>query len=185
MLSISRGTVREAVRVLVSHGYLETRQGSGTYVRATRDLTGPLSVSRRVGLRDQYETRLALEVEGARLAAIRQTPDVIAALRGLLVLRGEREDGDLAGFIERDLAFHRAIMVASRNKALVEIYDIFSVSIAETIEAGTYTQLPEPDMKAHERIVAAIATGDPATADAAVRTFMAPVFVKLDELHAP
>jgi DNA-binding GntR family transcriptional regulator len=58
MLSISRGTVREAVRVLVSHGYLETRQGSGTYVRATRDLTGPLSVSRRVGLRDQYETRV-------------------------------------------------------------------------------------------------------------------------------
>ncbi|MFP3830822.1 FadR/GntR family transcriptional regulator, partial [Pseudomonas sp. SIMBA_021] len=32
MLSVSRGTVREAVRVLASQGYLETRQGSGTYV---------------------------------------------------------------------------------------------------------------------------------------------------------
>lgn len=29
MLSVSRGTVREAVRVLVSQGILETRQGSG------------------------------------------------------------------------------------------------------------------------------------------------------------
>ncbi len=29
MLSVSRGTIREAVRVLVSQGLLETRQGSG------------------------------------------------------------------------------------------------------------------------------------------------------------
>ena len=37
MLGISRGTVREAVRVLVSQGILETRQGSGTYVRSAID----------------------------------------------------------------------------------------------------------------------------------------------------
>ena len=43
MLSVSRGTVREAVRVLVSQGFLETRQGSGTYVLSTVDATRPLT----------------------------------------------------------------------------------------------------------------------------------------------
>ena len=36
-LGVSRNTVREAVRVLVHVGMLETRQGDGTYVRATKD----------------------------------------------------------------------------------------------------------------------------------------------------
>ena len=37
LLSVSRGTVREAVRVLVAKGFLETKQGSGTYVRSKTD----------------------------------------------------------------------------------------------------------------------------------------------------
>ena len=71
-LSISRGTVREAVRVLVSQGYLETRQGSGTYVLSVVDAIGPLTMARRATLRDQFEARLALDAEAARLAAHRQ-----------------------------------------------------------------------------------------------------------------
>ncbi|MBB3311629.1 DNA-binding FadR family transcriptional regulator [Rhizobium sp. BK196] len=45
MLSVSRGTVREAVRVLVSQGLLETRQGSGTYVLSTTDNSRALSMA--------------------------------------------------------------------------------------------------------------------------------------------
>jgi DNA-binding FadR family transcriptional regulator len=81
MLSVSRGTVREAVRVLVSQGYLETRQGSGTYVLSTVDAARPLTMARRASLRDQFEARVALDAEAARLAALRQTPAVIAGLR--------------------------------------------------------------------------------------------------------
>jgi DNA-binding FadR family transcriptional regulator len=47
MLSVSRGTVREAVRVLVSQGFLDTRQGSGTYVLSTTDTALPLTMARR------------------------------------------------------------------------------------------------------------------------------------------
>ena len=43
----------------------------------------------------------------ARLAASRQTTDMIASLYGLLLVCGERDDGDLSGFIERGLAFHK------------------------------------------------------------------------------
>lgn len=74
MLSVNRGTIREAVRVLVSQGYLETRQGSGTYVLSTTDTNCPLVLARRASLLDQFEARLALDVEAARLACRRQTP---------------------------------------------------------------------------------------------------------------
>ncbi|MDX3976978.1 FadR/GntR family transcriptional regulator [Shinella sp.] len=182
MLSVSRGTVREAVRVLVSQGYLETRQGSGTYVLSTADTSRPLTMARRAGLRDQFEARLALDAQAARLAAMRQTPAVIAGLRGLLTERGNYEGGDKAAFIARDLAFHQAVIAASGNGVLTGMFDFFSTLITETIEATLGEDLPEPDMAAHAAIVDAIESGDPDAADAAVRRFMAPVLSALDRL---
>ncbi len=180
MLSVSRGTIREAVRVLVSQGFLETRQGSGTYVLSTTDTSTPLSMARRASLRDQFEARCALDVEAARLAALRQTPEIIAELRRLLERRGNFEGGDAAAFIERDLAFHKAVIAASGNRAMIDIYDFFAASITETIEATLGAEIPEPDMQAHADIIDAIATGEPAKADAAVRRFMAPILSALD-----
>ena len=178
-LSISRGTVREAVRVLVSQGYLETRQGSGTYVLSVVDAIGPLTMARRATLRDQFEARLALDAEAARLAAHRQTPEVIAELRRLLTERGNYDGHDKAGFVERDLAFHRAVVAASQNSVLVNMYEFFSSLIGETIEATLGKDLQEPDMAAHAAIVE---TGDPELAEAAVRRFMAPVLRDLERL---
>jgi len=181
-LSISRGTVREAVRILVSQGYLETCQGSGTYVRSTADASRPLTMARRAGLRDQFEARLALDAEAARLAALRQTPAVIAELRTLLAERGHFDGSDRAGFVARDFAFHKAVVAASRNAVLVDMYAFFSTLISETIEATLGEDLQEPDMADHAAIVDAIETGDPDRAEAAVRRFMAPVLRDLERL---
>jgi DNA-binding FadR family transcriptional regulator len=180
MLSVSRGTIREAVRVLASQGLLETRQGSGTYVLSTTDSALPLTMARRAGLRDLFEARCALDVEAARLAAVRQTPQTVATLRMLLAQRGNFEGVDKAAFVTQDLAFHQAVIAASGNRAMIEIYAFFSASIAETIEATLGEDIPEPDMQAHANIIEAIATGDPEEADAAVRRFMAPVINALD-----
>ena len=182
MLAVSRGTVREAVRALAAQGYLETRQGSGTYVLTTVDPAPRLNAARSASLRDQFEARLALDVEAARLTALRQTPETIARLRSLLARRGNFDGTDRAGFIERDLAFHKAVIAASGNRAMVEIYEFFSQSIAETIEATLGDDLPEPDMQAHADIVDAIETGEPAKADAAVRRFMHPITAALDQM---
>lgn len=181
-LSVSRGTVREAVRVLVAQGFLETRQGSGTYVLSVTDPTETLTMARRASLRDQFEARCALDVEAARLAAIRRTPAIIGELRRLLAERGNYEGGDNSTFIVRDLAFHKAVVAASGNRAMVEIYEFFSVSIAETIQATLRAEVPEPDMQAHADIVDAIESGDADKAAVAVRSFMAPIFSTLDRL---
>jgi DNA-binding FadR family transcriptional regulator len=180
MLSVSRGTIREAVRVLVSQGYLETRQGSGTYLRSRAETVGAIDLARRSSLRDRFEARCALDVEGARLAALRQTPDIIAHLRALLAARGNAAGPGDTGFIARDMAFHQAVMAASGNRAMIDLYAFFSASIQETIEATIGEEVPEPDMQAHMEIVDAIESGDPDLADRAVRRFMAPVLASLD-----
>lgn len=182
MLRVSRGTVREAVRALVSQGLLETRQGSGTYVLATADPAAVFDRVRQTCLRDQWEARALLDVEAARLAALRHTQEDIATLRRLLAGRGMVADGGREAFIKRDLAFHRAVVKASGNQAMLEIYDFFTAAIADAIGSTLAGELPEPSDAAHAEIVEAIASGDPDRASASVRAFMAPALLQLDRL---
>ena len=184
LLSVSRGTVREAVRVLVSQGLLDTRQGSGTYVRSAVDPSAALDRVKRAGLRDQWEARAALDVEAARLAALRHTSADLDLMRHLLAERGIVADGGSEAFIRRDIAFHKSIVAASGNRAMMEIYDFFTAAISETIHATLGGDLPEPDHKAHADIIDAIAASDPDGAVAAVRAFMAPVLFELERLLA-
>ncbi|MEP9396091.1 FadR/GntR family transcriptional regulator [Mesorhizobium sp. KR2-14] len=184
MLAVSRGTVREAVRALVSRGLLETRQGSGTYVRSAVDPAGTLKRLRRTGLRDQWEVRAALDVEAARLAALRHMPEDIARMRRLLAERGAVAEGGREAFIRRDIAFHKAVVAASGNRAMVEIYEFFTAAIMELIDSTIAGELPEPDAEAHASIIDGIASGDPQRAEAAVRAFVAPVLLELDRLLA-
>jgi len=176
LLGVSRGTVREAVKTLVSRGLLEVRQGSGTYVRSGYDPSASLQKMRLASLRDQFEVRRALEVEAVRLAAVRHTARDLRRLHTLLDKRGvpDAADGG-AGFIERDLAFHLAIVDISGNLALAETCRFITGYIKETIASSMGTSLPEPDETAHRSIVEAIASRDPERAATAVRNFMAPM----------
>ncbi|MDQ0037995.1 DNA-binding FadR family transcriptional regulator [Variovorax boronicumulans] len=176
LLGVSRGTVREAVKTLVSRGLLEVRQGSGTYVRSGYDPSASLQKMRLASLRDQFEVRRALEVEAARLAAVRHTARDLRRLHTLLDKRGvpdAEDDGD--GFVERDLAFHLAIVDISGNLALAETCRFITGYIKETIASTLSTSLPEPDEAAHRAVVEAIASRDPERAATAVRDFMAPM----------
>lgn len=168
--------------MLVSQGLLETRQGSGTYVRSAVDPAAALDRVKRASLRDQWEARAALDVEAARLAALRHTPADLERMRGLLAARGTVADGGRDAFIRRDIAFHRSIVDASGNRAMLDLYDFFTAAIAETIQSTIASDLPEPDVQAHAAIVDGVASCDPDRAAAAVRAFMEPVLLELDRL---
>ena len=188
LLQVSRGTVREAVKMLVTQGMLEVRQGSGTYVRAVVDASASMLRMKRAGIRDQFEVRCALEVQAARLAAARHDQHDLAQLQTLVDARGEFDEHDAAAraaFIARDLDFHQGLIAASKNVALAEIYQFFSASVKETIASTLKSDLPEPDQAAHQSIVDAIATGDPDHAAAAMHAFMAPMLDALDRQLAP
>ncbi len=188
LLNVSRGTVREAVKMLVTQGMLEVRQGSGTYVRAVADSAAGMLKLKRASLRDQFEVRFALEVQAVRLAAVRHGKQDLARLQALADARGvydQDDDAAKAAFVARDLDFHTGLIAASGNAALAEIYQFFSTSVKDTISSTLKNDLPEPDQAAHQRIVDAIASGDPDQAAAAMHAFMAPVLNALDRLLAP
>ncbi|HWK81585.1 MAG TPA: FCD domain-containing protein [Thermomicrobiales bacterium] len=165
---VGRNTIREAVRALGYAGMLETRQGDGTYVRAYSDLGG--MIQRRVqrsALTEALEVRNSLERDAARLAAIRHTDADLDSIRTALALQEEviLRDGGQDAIVEADVAFHRAIVNATYNSVLADLYDHLTDALRQTIaeaispQAGAGVRLDE-----HQAIVDAIAAGD---ADAA------------------
>ncbi|MEB3034171.1 FadR/GntR family transcriptional regulator [[Mycobacterium] nativiensis] len=159
-LGVGRNTVREAVRALAHSGILEVRQGDGTYVRATSEVSG--AVRRLCGseLRDVLQVRRCLEVEGARLAAVARTDEDLAELRALLDCRdGHQQQGRHEDFVLSDTDFHLAVVRSSHNPVLTELY----CGLTEVVMASVATTSAKPvqaDQIRHRGLVEAIAAGD-------------------------
>ncbi|WP_329280873.1 FadR/GntR family transcriptional regulator [Streptomyces sp. NBC_00691] len=168
-LGVGRNTVREAVRVLVHAGLLESRQGNGTFVRSTADPAAVLRGVRHAGAADVLELRVALEAEAARLAAARRDTHDLLRLRAALTTL--REEGDRNA--DADLAFHLAVVGATHNTAFVEVYRFFSAQVHEVlVEALGDREMPPVDIDAHEALVTAIEAGDPEAADRQARELL-------------
>ena len=184
LVGVSRNTVREAVRVLAASGSLEVRQGDGTYVRSAVDASGVAQDLCRATLREHLEVRAMLEVEAARLAALRRTPEDLERIQAALALRGERAERRRKDvFIEHDLAFHRAVVEAAHNPALAKLYTFFARAVRSTVKATLELKdLPEPDYAAHAAVCDAIARRDPQAAVAASHDLLQPI---LDALGPP
>lgn len=182
-LEVGRSTVREAVRALVHAGLLETRQGSGTYVRSLTPGADWEPRLRRAAVLEAYEVREALEVQAARLAASRRTETDIEALRACLAERN-RARGEDARFVEADLAFHRAVVAAAHNPLLAEMFDSFAAVLREAliaIRSDQAVQGPDADA-AHARLAAAIEAGDAGAAAQATHDHLDPTAANLRSL---
>ena len=115
-----------------------------------------------------------LETEAARLAAQRRTEQDLRAMTTALDARG-RADTDLAARIHHDEAFHHALVAASHNCALAELYDYFSHAITQTIErTENDADLPEPSQEDHELLLAAVRRQDSAKAEKLAQDLLAP-----------
>lgn len=178
-LGVSRNTVREAVRVLVHVGMLDTRQGDGTFVRSTRDPGESFRRVSRSRLGDQLEVRIMLEAEAAGLAANRRTSEDLKQMTDALDHRASAS-GDLAARVSHDERFHHAVVEAAHNPALLEMYRYFAQSVAETIERTEKdADLPEPSQEEHELLLAAIRQQNPERAIALARALLAPSLAAL------
>jgi DNA-binding FadR family transcriptional regulator len=176
-LGVGRNTVREAVRALVHAGVLECRQGSGTYVVSTDELSG--AVTRRLAAAQRSETievRRAFEVEAARLAAVRRTPDDVRALDdGLDRREAAWRSGRVDEFVEADAALHTLIVAAAHNAMLAQLYASVGTALRATL-ADTMGPDLHPDRYVdHTRLVDAIRTGDPERAAHEAGAFLEPI----------
>ncbi|MEU7526833.1 FadR/GntR family transcriptional regulator [Saccharothrix sp. NPDC042600] len=171
-LGVGRNTVREAVRALSHAGLLEVRQGDGTFVRATSELSG--AVRRLCGseLREVLQVRRTLEVEGARLAATERTDEELTRLAALLAER----DAALAAkdwdrLVERDAAFHLMLVQCSHNNLLYQLYQGLTEAVRASITATVETD-HEDDHVSHAGLLDAVRDRDPARAAAEAGGFL-------------
>ena len=168
-LGVSRNSVREALRSLVHVGLLGARAGYGTFVLATNEVAPTLA--RRLDherAADVAEVRLLLEREGARLAALRRTPEQIVRLEAALATRTEQIGRP--GYEEADIEFHRVLLEASGNALLAELYrgvggneQALQALRGAAVDGAGPTEIDE----AHAAIARAVIAGDPAEAEAA------------------
>jgi GntR family transcriptional repressor for pyruvate dehydrogenase complex len=122
---VSRTVVREAVAALKAANLVETRQGAGAFVlspMARLNIPGGVRRATVEEILAILELRLAVEVESAALAAARRTDADIAAMDKAIEAMGE--EAIAAGeAVEPDLAFHRALAAATKNRYFKEFLD--------------------------------------------------------------
>jgi DNA-binding FadR family transcriptional regulator len=170
---VGRNTVREAVRALAHAGLLDVRQGDGTFVHATTELSGALRKLPGAELREVLELRRVLEVESARLAATRRTAGELAELRKTLRRRDSAlGEARIDVAVHADAEFHRLIVQAAHNSLLGELYygvtEAVFASVATTMDPGAGAA----KSVSHTDLLAAIAGADAVRAAAEAAGFL-------------
>ncbi len=177
-LGVGRNTIREAVRALSHSGLLEVRQGDGTYVRATSEVSGAIRRLCGAELREVLQVRRMLEVEGARLAATGRTDVELARLRELHDERdAAQREARFDDFVRVDAEFHLTVVACAHNTLLTELYRGLTEAVTASVAATTHAELGPAEHIQHRGILSAIADRDPVRAAAEAAEF-------LDELLA-
>ena len=119
--SVSRTVVREAVSRLKSLGLVDSRRGSGVYVKEIG--FSPLNfdakhADSRQAVIQMVEVRRALEAEVAGLAAQRRSAADVKRIHKAIVALDKAVQAGGDG-VDEDVQFHRAIADAARNPFLI------------------------------------------------------------------
>ncbi|WP_409182355.1 FadR/GntR family transcriptional regulator [Amycolatopsis sp. VS8301801F10] len=181
-LGVGRNTVREAVRALAHTGILEVRQGDGTYVRATSEVSGAIRRLCGTELREVLHVRRLLEVEGARLAATARTDEDLAELRVLLNRRDtDWDEGRLDDFARSDAEFHQVVVRCGHNGLLLELYRGLMEAITASV-ASTSDNPEHAEEIRHRELVNAIEARDADRAAAEAAGFLDELIARAEEL---
>lgn len=173
---VGRSTVREAVKLLVSRNVLETRRGSGTYVKdlipADMDPLNLRSVQDKVALAmDLVDLRLILEPGIAELAAYNATEEEIQHLQELCDATEYKIENNLY-YIQDDIDFHTYIARCSKNKVVEQLISIIETAVLMFVNI-THRQLMKETITTHRAITKAIADHDPIGARSAMTMHIA------------
>jgi len=189
---VSRSVTREAVKMLTAKGLVSARPRQGTIVQPTSSwnlfdtdvlrwmLERQLSVEL---LRQFNELRVAVEPEGAALAAqVAGEEDIARIAAGLLRMRAA-ENG-LDDPLEADIAFHVAILRASKNPFYIQLRDIVSTALRTSIRFTNRIKGRTADVDEHAKVLDAINARDPNAARIAMRTIIGDVLGLIEARHS-
>lgn len=132
-LSISRTTLREAIRVLVTNGILEIKRGRGTFVKKDIDLRHNMQSfhhlsNARIDAKDLYEMRLIFEPEAAYYATLRASDTEL----NRILAYGKQIEQRINQKIDRtdvEQKFHKAIAKATHNEFIDKLMPVIFQAI--------------------------------------------------------
>jgi DNA-binding FadR family transcriptional regulator len=173
-LGVSRGDLRKALALLEKEGKIWRRVGKGTFIGS-----GPLEetvaiaeISGRTNPADLMRSRLIVEPEIAREAALHATQDDILAMRRSLVQT--RAAATWRQYENLDNLLHRQIAQASRNTVLLGLFDVLNAIRRAVVWGRLRVEPARPpadhhSFAEHDRIVDAVENRDLGGAASAMR----------------
>ncbi len=177
---VSRTVIREAVSRLKSEGLVESRQGSGVFVREVGPDTpfriDPTVLDSIQAVSQVAELRRGLESEMAALAAERCNRTQVADIRARLKAIDEDVAAGKDG-VDADMEFHRSIARATGNPHFVALWDFLGQFLKGTITTSRAWEARKEETRRqvqeeHKAMYDAIAQKDPEAARAAARRHM-------------
>jgi DNA-binding FadR family transcriptional regulator len=166
---VSRGVIRESLRMLAAKGLVESRQKAGTRVRERKEwnMLDPILLSwmfegapPRDFVRSLFQLRMIVEPAAAELAALSRSARQLSRMGHALEQMAQhgltKAEGQLA-----DQEFHAIILEATGNELLVSL----SASIAAAVRWSTYfkyrtTRHLRDSLPEHRTVFEAIANAD-------------------------
>jgi GntR family transcriptional regulator, transcriptional repressor for pyruvate dehydrogenase complex len=174
LLSVSRSSIRDAIRSLELAGMVEPRQGAGTIVReiSTNSLANPLAnaLKRKEELMGELlDFRRILEPPLAARAATHASPEEISEMESILD-RQEQKLRKGESTITEDSEFHYSVAMASGNSVVLKVLDILMDLLRDTRERSLQVEgRPQKSLAGHRKILSAIKRHDAEGSKAAMR----------------
>jgi GntR family transcriptional repressor for pyruvate dehydrogenase complex len=164
-LKVSRGSLRQVLKMLEVMGVVSQRVGDGTYLNAAAPsiFAEPMEfliLLDGVSFEELMDARLIVEPEIAARAASRATQEQVEALHRSLTQMESSGDRH-AELIEGDLQFHRTIFQMAANRVCSVLFSIVHQSLHSLMELTSQMVDLEHTVRLHRRIYIAIRKGQP------------------------
>ena len=162
---VSRGSIRDALRMLETIGLIETQHGRGTFPRElTVDrLVAPLAsmMTYQHDLQEELlDVRRMFEPAVARVAATRATDEDFADLQRILDAQQRKLRKGQSAIVD-DTAFHAALARSTRNRVVVSLMATLNNLLMESRKLTLKQKgRPAKSIEGHEAVVAALRRRD-------------------------
>jgi GntR family galactonate operon transcriptional repressor len=178
-LNVSRTAYREGIRTLVAKGLLRARPKVGTTVnpRASWNILDGDVLSWYFEVAPDpafitalFELRGIVEPSAAQFASVRHDAEDAAMMKAALDgMKKPQESPSLV--LEADLAFHHAILVSSKNEALLALSSVIESTLrwSARLKMSSSPRIYESTLPEHEQVLDAILARDGAMAASQLR----------------
>ena len=168
---VSRMTIRQAMQKLKALGLLETRIGSGSYVRepSPEDSLNDLIPLMYIGSPSQlhvFQFREMIDSESVRIATPIASDKHIERLENILeqMKKASKEDNKEA-FSNYDFKFHMTIVKLTENPMIIKAYEILLNVLTDSMDSVIEKMKYKPALDFHKRIIDAIKARDEVLAE--------------------